>query len=397
MANAKHIPEGRPPELGHFDGPAESWIPHKMSMSAKTHSSEQTQKSGGIHLERCTRSEVNGLMGKGFRNYVTGKVAIKHTGSFQDFCVVDIWTRDSITGTVEQMAEDPYLFRPIPLNVRTWIYHHFFRSGALLPGLSEDTMIRWVLSMYCIDAEIRTAGTWAPIMLYIPMILFLSLAADVTVTVLAILSLVINIFIQSVTNTPELYRYARIATFPFRIATLAVIIIRMGAKGEEENTSPVNSLGFVGALIMCLLEILIGDLGALVAARYLCNYEILRVIPNRIYVCRRHGAAHSQEIFGDVVPVSERITGMGAWQSDFALIADVKGVVMELQPMTKDDWKAMFLEKQMNEEHIHRYLGLDVYSPGAATTDALQWAETHKKDKAKKGPIGFEETLVEDY
>jgi len=133
-------------------------------------------------------------------------------------------------------------------------------------------------------------------------------------------------------------------------------------------------LGFVVALMFGFAEIILGDGSALCAYRLHCSYEVIRPLPNRIFVCRRLGAAHSGEVLGKSLPVNEKITGMGSWQKDYVLIADVKGLIVELRPMSMQDWKLVFTEKQMDMSVVHRYIGLDVYSPGAATIDALSAA-----------------------
>merc|ERR1719486_994836 len=115
MANATLVPEGRPPELGTVQGPASTWIPEDEALTKP----EETYGIGNLEVTRCSGKSLSGLMGKCWRNCVTGQVEIKRLGKFPDFCVADLWTRPHIRGTCEQLAMDPYLFRPIPLNMRT--------------------------------------------------------------------------------------------------------------------------------------------------------------------------------------------------------------------------------------------------------------------------------------
>jgi len=317
-------------------------------------------------------------MGKAWRNPITGVVQIKRTGAFQDFCVADLWTRDHLHGTVNELAKDPYLFRPIPMTMRTWIYHHLFRDGGVVPGvdgLEEDAMIRYVLSMHCIDAQRKAGGKWSPVLLHVPMILFLCVAADINASMVGIMLLSFTIAVHWLFNTPWLYRICRMVTFPVRLFFIYWLVMRMIIKNDREDPSMMSTVGFMIALVFCGLEIIAGDFGSLIAYRLHCNYEVIKVLPNRIFICRRHGAAHSQEVVGSRDnPVHEKITGMGYWQNDFALIADVKGLIVELRPMTNEDWSTVFIERTENDKIVHRYIGLDVYSPGAATIDALMAA-----------------------
>jgi len=414
MANAKLVPEGKPPELGHIDGPASTWIPapepghqshkseslmhHMLSQqdhkntrfSLATQASMYTNNTnlgvGVLDLKRCKEKSTGALMGKAYRNPITGEVQIKNYGSIQDFCVADLWTRRHVTGDTDQLLEDPYLFRPIPMTTRTWISHHWFRDGKVFDNMDEDAMIRHVLSLHCIDAAV-SGGRWAPIMLYVPMILFLSIAADLAAAVAAIVNLTLILFLQWIFNTPELYRWARPVTLFQRLVLLIYLIGRMGVKSGEEGAGATVTVGFVIALMICVLEILLGDGSAVSAYRLHCSYEVLRPLPNRIFVCRRKGAAHSEETVGRSEPVCEKITGIGYWEEDMALIADVKGLIVELRPMSRKDWDLIWAEKRDKEDVIHRFIGLDVYSPGAATIDALKLAIEEQQQLIAKNAV----------
>lgn len=255
-------------------------------------------------------------------------------------------------------------------------------------------MMRYILGMHCIDASVA-AGRWAPIMLYVPMILFLTIAADLGAIVVSILVLLLVLAIQWIMNTPELYRWSRPVHITLRIVLFFQLVERMGAKSDAGGSS-ASMLGFTIAIAFCLGEILIGDGSALTGYRLHCSYEVIRVLPNRIFVCRRHGAAHSADILGRSLPVNEKITGMGNWMPDFVLIADVKGLIVELRPMDVMDWKLVFQEKMMNHEAIHRYIGLDVYSPGAATIDALESAIMETRMIAQKQQMIKDDVTLHD-
>lgn len=328
-------------------------------------------------------------MGKSWRNPLTGQVQVKRLGGFEDFCVADLWTRDLLHGTVEQLTGDPYLFRPIPMSMRTWIYHHLFREGHVIPGVSgveEDAMIRYVLGMHCIDALSSVGGKWSPVLLHVPMILFLCVAADINATMVGVMLLSFTIFLHIMFNTPGLYRICRLVTLIPRFFYIYWLLNRNTIKSAKENASMMSTVGFFIALGFCAAEIIAGDFMAFLSYRLHCSYEVIKVLPNRIFICRRHGAAHSQDVVGHRDnPVNEKITGMGVWQSDFVLIADVKGLIVELRPMCKEDWQMIFIERTETEGGlIHRYIGLDVYSPGAATIDALTAANEEKRMMQEK-------------
>jgi hypothetical protein len=367
----KEIPSGKPPKIEPFDGPANTWIP------TPTGGPQGLIASGLLELKRCSNSGIGALMGKSWRNPVTGQVQMKQfSGDFEDFQVADLWTRKDICGPVSDLAMDPYLFRVIPMVMRTWMYHHEFREGMVVEGVDgadEDAMINRILGMHCIDAHVK-AGSWAPIMMYVPMILFLTIAADIDAAMFAIFVLVMLFFLQWVMNAPGLYRFPRLAHLPLRLVLLIFIVMRMNAKAAGEYASATSGLAFIVAVLFCIAEIILGDGGAIWGIRLHCSYQVIRKLPNRIYICHRLGAAHSTELMGRYVPVNEKVTGIGSWPPDFVIIADVRGLIVQLRPMHTSDWNMLYAERQVNEEAIHRYIGLDIFSPGAATIDALNAA-----------------------
>jgi len=256
----------------------------------------------------------------------------------------------------------------------------------------EDATLKKILGYHhAIDAHVA-GGRWAPVMMYAPGILLMALAADIDAAIAAIVVLGLIIFIQWIMNTPTLYRFTRPAHFPLRMF-LVYYIINCLASREEPGF--LNIIGYTLGLLFIIGECVAGDGATLKAYRLHCQYEVIKPLPNRLFLCRRHGAAHSVDIMGTCLPVSEKITGIGSWPSDFALIADVQGLIVELRPMGIFDWKDVFLEKQNNPRSHHRYMGLDIFSPGAATIDALNLAIEEQlaisaKEQAKK------EMMLED-
>merc|ERR1719282_268218 len=136
---------------------------------------------------------------------------------FPDFAVVDLFTRHHISESVEHCAKDVYLFRPVLLTYRTWIYHEFFRTGQVCKGSDEHEMIKRLLAERCIDAPIN-AGRWSPLMSYIPMAIGISLAQNFIISSAAIFTLVLLYMITVFSNSFEVYRVCRLCCLPVRIA-----------------------------------------------------------------------------------------------------------------------------------------------------------------------------------
>jgi hypothetical protein len=327
-----------------------------------------------VQLVRCEDRFLSSIVGKAHRHAVTGKVVMKDMSRIPDFCIADLWTRGMIGGSTEALTHDPYIFRTVPMPIRTWIYHHMYRVGTILGekdgGFEEDVMIKSVLKMSCVDAFV-SGGKWAPVLLHIPMLFFLSLSCDVACAFVGIFVVLITLTLTFAMNIPYWYRFCRVFSFPLRLTLLIFIV---GSMASAEDIGGMQIIGYILGAVTCIVDLLVGDVGFLLSQRLLCTYEVIKTLPNRLFICRRHGAAHSRDIIGKSLPVNEKLTGMGAWQDDFALIADVKGLIMELRPMGLADWKMMADEAAGNENLIHHFVGLDVYSPGAATIDAVNAA-----------------------
>lgn len=371
-----NAPAGGPPELN-IEGPAEQWLApptppqdwFSLARFEEDDDEEKPKKPEGIRLERLSDKDIGALMGKAWRNPITGQVHLKDFGIFPDFSVADLWTRQYLFGTAEQLAKDPYLFRPVPFPMRTWIYHYMFRMGRVLSvtGADEDGMIRHVLKLPVIDLPVR-GGCWSPLMCYVPLVLMVCLTSDLALVVGGIIVVVLTLFIHWFLNTPDLYRIARLASVPIRIAFLVWLIMRVQANQATGTGEALAIVGFVLGFVTCLGEFGLGDGGALKSYRLHCSYEVLRALPNRIFICRRIGAAGSEQANRDIPPVNECVTGMGAWQLNYALIADVKGLIVELKPMSQNDWTEVYEERHIRG---HRFIGLDIYNPSAPTVDAL--------------------------
>jgi len=403
-----NAPAGGPPELD-IEGPADQWLapppppPHPDFLDAETSRlTAGSRRPGGsrrnfsdgdffddddednpkekspdvIRLERLSNKDIGALMGKAWRNPITGQVHLKDFGIFPDFSVVDLFTRDYLFGTADQLSQNPYLFRPVPLPLRTWIYHYIFRMGRVLSvggadedggAHHEDAMIRHVLGLPVIDLPDR-AGCWSPLMCYVPLVLVVCLTCDTALVVVGICVVVFTLFINWFLNTPDFYRFTRPVSIPLRIGFFVWLIIRMQDEKETETGVVLAVIGFICGIIGCLGEFGLGDCGAICGYRLHCQYEVLRSLPNRIFICRRIGAAGTEERDWDVPPVNECVTGMGSWSFDMALIADVKGLIVELKPMSRADWSEVYEERHWR---THRFIGIDVYNPGNPTVDTL--------------------------
>lgn len=309
------------------------------------------------------------LMGKCKRSAVTGEVWLRSKVDFPDYSIVDLYTRYYLVGNLHSFSADQYLFRPVPLLYRTWMYHVFNRRQQTLQSSRDYGMLVQVLEQRCIDAPV-SAGRWSPVMCHGPMVLVLAFAGDLSLALVGAFYFVTMFYIGVVSNNPEWYRYTRVLSAPMRLAFLALIFWRFGS--SEANALAVLSYIVVSALY--LMDFIVGDVSAILNFRHHCHYEIIKTLPNRVVVCKRHGAAHYEDSFGSRGSVPEVVSGMGDWGNSYMLIADLHGILTELRPMGTQDWKTIWEERDRNVHVEHKFVGLDVYCDEIPTKEALDAA-----------------------
>lgn len=295
---------------------------------------------GMLTFHRAESQDANTFMGTARRSAITGVVHLLADGVWPSFDVADLWTRGDITGNLRQFEAEQHLFLPIPMAYRSWIYHDLYLQKKVLLGKDkEHAMVTAALSARCIDVHNISAGRWSPLMCYGPMVLLTCLTGDMFTVIPGVLTVMVLYIGSQATNKPGYYRYARLMVLPFRIAFLVVMIMRM------MQASFVSIFGFVAALVLILVDFIAGDLQSLMWYRLNCSYEIIKILPNRVFICRRNGASHQEECFGARGRVAESITGLGAWQRSFYIIADIHGVLTELRPVKRETWHQIYDEQ----------------------------------------------------
>eukprot|EP00927_Polykrikos_kofoidii_P066408 TRINITY_DN62008_c0_g1_i1.p1 TRINITY_DN62008_c0_g1~~TRINITY_DN62008_c0_g1_i1.p1 ORF type:complete len:404 (+),score=81.81 TRINITY_DN62008_c0_g1_i1:52-1212(+) len=293
------------------------------------------------------------FMGKVGRQSYTGDCQLHNMGKDHDFVVVDLLTRPCLFGHVKEFIDDPYIFKPVPLSYRTWIYHSHYRSGRNIQSplqSGDDVLLRDALVEWCIDARVN-AGQWSPTLIYILLGFVATISGDRFYTAVALLECVFLYLAASMMNEPDWYRFERIVTMPSRLAFFIYTIIRM----FMAQTGLV-AIGTALCALLMILDAIFGDGMMLVNYKLTCKYEIVRELPNRLFVCQRIGAAGQKG--GEDVPTI--ISGMMRWENHWVLIADIKGLLVELQPMTAADWSKLTKEYALKAQP-QLFFGLDVY------------------------------------
>lgn len=287
---------------------------------------------GSLVFDKKDISQEISHMGRCWRSYVTGEIFLNEKEMWPWFDIVDLWTRNRLRGLVKDIAEDPYLFVAIPMLYRTWIYHGKFEDKKnFTESVDPQTaIVTTTLQFPCIDAPVR-AGRWSSLVFYAPTVVLQCLTGDMTLVTFSVLMMLVIWALTSKLNTPELYEYTRWATLLPRVCFLGFLAYRFVTLGAS-----LVALPLIFAFIFIIADFIWGDFSSIYSVRMRCYFEIKRVLPNRIFVCKRIGGCGLDKISGNRGRVSTDVSGLGTWPSDYYLIADIKGILVELRPFGED-------------------------------------------------------------
>lgn len=337
-----------------------------------------------ISLKKVVAKDIDGLLGKAVRNPITGIVKLKGVEEWRDFSLVDLWTRSELVGMPEEIVRDRHLFRAVPLSYRTWLYHSMHQKvvnqGCL--GLTKELGVLAALGTRCIDAPFRS-GRWSPMMFYTPTLPLVLLTSDTLILVFGLLLVGLTLLTSVVTNTYDWYRIDRLLTFPFRVIYLVFVFSRVFVSAAVERGEFMSILGFIIVISISIVELFLGDVQIMRSLRYHCTYDIIRSLPNQVFVCRRKGdIARVRE---GRVPHREEITGVAdTGGASFALLANVQGVIVELIPLSERRDMSKLVETLLRTHHTQpRFVGANIFSQVRASVKEVD-QETCRMERLRQ-------------
>lgn len=322
--------------------------------SSKEHAPEYNFEDMKVYRQKMPARDE--FMGKAHRNFVTGEICLRKVEPTTDFRIIDLYRRAKVSGSPEQLAEDPYLFKPVIMPMRTWIYHDLHRSKKLMMGTDENGMVKYVMNLPCIDANVST-GHWSPLVCYMPGVLFCALTKDQNTVGSSLLVAVTMSVVGNMCNYASQYRMARYYTMPIRLLHFVIVCLAFASHTEDF----VATVGYILCFGSILFDVVSGDLAKASSFRFWCKYNTLRELPNRVFICRREGASHLEELQGLSRPIDAIVHGMGIWQRRrWMLACEICGVICKLEPITAPEWRTMW-EHCVRNGTTCTYLGMDLF------------------------------------
>lgn len=367
---------------------------------AEEEAQEQRQRMQVLHedgfplkLKFEKKNLVSGmLMGKCRRSPMTGEIVLEKAPSFPNFQVVDLAGRELLPRSRHLLEEDIYLFKPIPLMYRTWLYQRYFlKPEGFGRGRDMDYIVRQALGCFCLDL-LMWDGRWSPVMMY-AFIMFLSaLTCSSLIITSACGAGLVSCAISVLSNSPKVYRLERWLSLPFRFAFFVYIFIVF----PTESTLEVA--GTILVILLVLLEFWAGDCSFFSTYRFHCSYKLIRCVGGRVFVCEREGAKGLNSQLGrEPDRVAPEISKLPKWTALNHLIAEMEGLMVELRPMTAEDWSAAAQDYKKNLTTVS-FVSLPVFEYEGPTLKDEDFDENqdHIPDKMARGAVRgtqFLETL----
>mmetsp|Transcript_37391 Transcript_37391/g.59925 ORF Transcript_37391/g.59925 Transcript_37391/m.59925 type:complete len:387 (-) Transcript_37391:353-1513(-) len=323
--------------------------------------SKTSEDSIYMKLERLRTTDVNGLMGKTRRNPLTGKISIKDVSHERDFTLVDMKQRFSIEGMPLELADDEHLFLPRAMNYRTWVYHDRFRAAEAahnVGGRGSETFLWESLNERCIDFQELSTGLYSSAMVYLPVVPFTLLANDATVFVAMGIVTAFCMIVSVATNSGRYYFWARPITAPFRFAMLIITLVNIGG-------DMLKIVGYLITFFAVLVDFGFGDMRVLCSGHFYCRYELVRALPNQVFVCRRKG--DNARIREPRKALAEKFSGiMESGQNEVCLLANLQGLLVELVPVDANiDYPSFdhsHTQRRMDPSISKlKYMGVDIF------------------------------------
>jgi hypothetical protein len=255
---------------------------------------------------------------------------LKDVSHEKDFTLVDVLKRSVIEGVPVELSDNEHLYLPRPMSYRTWIYHDKYKQAeaANSIGKKSDAFLWEALSERCVDFQDLSAGYWSSAMIYLPVVPFTILASDTTVFVATLLLAGFCMLVSMATNYHQFYFWTRAMTAPVRLVIMIIVLARM--KGGA-----LNIVGYLIPFCAVLLDFYLGDIKVLCSGQFYCRYELVRALPNQVFICLRKG--DNERDRGPRKPLSEKITGVAAsGMNELCLVANLQGLLLELVPVDKE-------------------------------------------------------------
>jgi hypothetical protein len=234
--------------------------------------------------------------------------------------------------------------------------------------IDENAILKHALSLYCVDVPNTRAGRQSPVMYWTPASFAIAFMGDTQVLLGSLALLMLLTITSLILNHPDGYKLVRPLTFPFRAAAIAYVMLRVQSSLAQSVLAILaNSI----ALLFVLADLYWGDLEVLSYEKRICSYTVEKTLPNRTFLCRRRGDAVYNRLHSSY-EIDQAITGMGKFSADYALICEVRGLIMGLRPMEMHEWYQLLQAYMQDDSEMPSFLALDIFNEDVPDERSLE-------------------------
>lgn len=284
------------------------------------------------------------------RDFISGRIVLEAVDPYYDFDFVDLRGREKVDGTPEHLTADEFLFRAIPLALRTWQFQSQFESENSVESLVQlwhagQKSIKSIDDIRIDTLQKHLLDNWlwlsySPALASICAAIVGAFTSDTLCCVILIASLIFCVQAAKACNLASRLHYERWITLAPRLGVI-VWILAQGLtpptiRGKPAYSSSIPSILRIVAASILAIDVIIGDILSRVRTRLHGTRYIFRAnLSRKFMICERVSNP-------PVAALSEAILGqdMFAEQADghrFALIGELEGILCELRPLTVKD------------------------------------------------------------
>lgn len=294
------------------------------------------------------------------RNPFTGLVYLSKVEHSFDFTIVDLFDRDYVMGSPESLSSDMYLFRPVPLAYRTWVYHKiiWLQEMALrdmnvygaqeYAGLVKADLLKVALAFNLIDENTNAFGRYSPFQPASIAMVLMCFTVDIPLMIWAFYLFMVTFAATTYANHPKLFRWHRFLSFPFRLPVTIVVTAHLGQISVYASQGKwVSVASILLAWLILMGDHTMGDLANLSAFGVEKGFEIERILPGGVYLCSTKGGDSVAEnmprsaideinpdlVGADYLGISKKML------RNCILVVDVQGILCELKPCSLAQWR----------------------------------------------------------
>merc|ERR1719454_732988 len=139
---------------------------------------------------------------------------------------------------------------------------------------------------------------------------------------------------------------------------------------------------FSAIIAFLMADFIVGDGMLLFEWGSKSHYKVIRCLPNRVFIVRKLGASFVPDPEAGRA-IHQAVTGVNFFDG-LAIIAEVRGMVIQLKPMDKEDW-VLACDEMAKERRPLSFVGLDIFNHEKRDVDQLdRWQEAESSSEKQK-------------